>query len=227
MRRKHQAGWIQETPGGIWRAHWFAYVLDPQTGMAARHHRSSVVGDKRSMRKFQAEAELARLMTTVNERSGCNEMIAYPCASSSTIGGSHWWKATGAPPPPSQTAYSFATSWINSATSYCGSSMPSNCRSGSEQFPSATHRAILRHRLLYGRKVDAQKAPVWLDPGNPRRHLARTLVGLCPRCANRDCCPSSSQPRVGRQTQHAEVRSRSGTRPIDDVRERKNCLAAR
>ncbi|MBA3916604.1 MAG: hypothetical protein H0X25_22715, partial [Acidobacteriales bacterium] len=69
MRRKLQSGWIQETPGGIWRGHWWAYVLDAQTGIAARHHRSRVLGDKHSMRKFEAEAELARLMTSVNGKT--------------------------------------------------------------------------------------------------------------------------------------------------------------
>ncbi len=69
MPRKHQPGWIQETPGGVWRAHWFAYVLDPKTGIAVRHHRSRVLGDKRSMRKFEAEAELARLMVSVNGKT--------------------------------------------------------------------------------------------------------------------------------------------------------------
>ena len=66
MRARHQDGWIEETAARTWKAHWYEYVKDSQTGKEGRHHRSRVVGEKSKMRKFEAQQELNKILTPVN-----------------------------------------------------------------------------------------------------------------------------------------------------------------
>ena len=51
MRARNQSGWVEETAARSWKAHWYEYVKDPQTGEERRRHRSRIVGQKAQMRK--------------------------------------------------------------------------------------------------------------------------------------------------------------------------------
>jgi len=66
MRARNQSGWVEETAARSWKAHWYEYVKDPQTGKERRRHRSRIVGQKAQMRKFEAEAELAKIVSPLN-----------------------------------------------------------------------------------------------------------------------------------------------------------------
>jgi integrase len=66
MRTRNQSGWIEETDARNWKAHWYEYVRDPQTGEEQRRHRSRIVGEKSRMRKFEAKEELNKILTPVN-----------------------------------------------------------------------------------------------------------------------------------------------------------------
>lgn len=72
MRARNQSGWVEETKARTWKAHWYEYVKDPQTGEERRQHRSRIVGEKIArqgqppMRKFEAEAELAKIVSPLN-----------------------------------------------------------------------------------------------------------------------------------------------------------------
>jgi integrase len=66
MRARSQSGWIEETKARNWKAHWYEYVKDPQTGQERRQHRSRIVGEKSHMRKYEAEAELAKIVSPLN-----------------------------------------------------------------------------------------------------------------------------------------------------------------
>src|SRR5947209_20484075 len=66
MRARNQSGWVEETAARSWKAHWYEYVKDPQTGKERRRHRSRIVGQKGQMRKFEAEAELAKIVSPLN-----------------------------------------------------------------------------------------------------------------------------------------------------------------
>ena len=72
MRARNQDGWVEETAARSWKAHWYEYVRDPQTGEERRCHRSRIVGYKIArdgrppMRKFEAEEELAKIVAPLN-----------------------------------------------------------------------------------------------------------------------------------------------------------------
>jgi integrase len=66
MRTRHQNGWVEETRARTWRAHWYEYIRDPETGTERRQHRSRVLGEKSKMRKFEAEAELLKIVSPLN-----------------------------------------------------------------------------------------------------------------------------------------------------------------
>ncbi len=66
MRARNQSGWIEETKARSWKAHWYEYLKDAQTGEERRRHRSRIVGQKRSMRKFEAEQELTKIVSPLN-----------------------------------------------------------------------------------------------------------------------------------------------------------------
>jgi integrase len=70
VRHRHQNGWVELTAANNWKAHWYEYVLDPETGKERRKHRSQIVGAKASMRKYEAEAELDKLVAPVNSSKG-------------------------------------------------------------------------------------------------------------------------------------------------------------
>lgn len=70
MRSRHQDGWIEETKSHTWKGHWFEYVRDAETGVERRRHRSRILGEKRSMRKYEAAQELAKILLPVNARQG-------------------------------------------------------------------------------------------------------------------------------------------------------------
>lgn len=66
MRSRHQSGWVEETSARTWKAHWYEYIRDPQTGEETRRHRSRVIGEKSKMRKFEAEQELDKIVAPLN-----------------------------------------------------------------------------------------------------------------------------------------------------------------
>jgi integrase len=66
MRARNQDGWIEETKARNWKAHWYEYIKDSQTGKERRCHRSRIVGQKAHVRKFEAEAELAKIVSPLN-----------------------------------------------------------------------------------------------------------------------------------------------------------------
>ena len=66
MRARNQSGWVEETRAHSWKAHWYEYVRDPQTGEERRRHRSRIVGQKSHMRKFEAEAALVKIVSPLN-----------------------------------------------------------------------------------------------------------------------------------------------------------------
>ena len=70
MRSRHQDGWIEETKARTWKAHWFEYVRDADTGAERRRHRSRIVGEKRNMRKYEAAQELTKILAPINATQG-------------------------------------------------------------------------------------------------------------------------------------------------------------
>jgi integrase len=72
MRARNQDGWLEETSAHSWKAHWCEYVKDAETGDERRRHRSRIVGHRvarhgqPSMRKFEAQAELAKIVGPLN-----------------------------------------------------------------------------------------------------------------------------------------------------------------
>jgi integrase len=66
MRARHQNGWVEETSARTWKAHWYEYVRDPETGKERRRHHSRVLGEKSKMRKFEAEGELLKIVSPLN-----------------------------------------------------------------------------------------------------------------------------------------------------------------
>ena len=66
MRARHQNGWVEETSAGTWKAHWYEYVRDHETGTERRRHRSRVLGEKSKMRKFEAKQKLGDIVSPLN-----------------------------------------------------------------------------------------------------------------------------------------------------------------
>jgi integrase-like protein len=66
MRARCQRGWVEETGARTWKAHWYEYICDPETGRERRAHRSRVLGEKNKMRKFEAEEKLAEILGPLN-----------------------------------------------------------------------------------------------------------------------------------------------------------------
>jgi integrase len=66
MRAKRQTGWVEETSARTWKAHWYVYTRDLETGVEQRQHRSLVVGKKSEMTKGAAKDALAALVAPVN-----------------------------------------------------------------------------------------------------------------------------------------------------------------
>jgi integrase len=66
MRARHQNGWVEETDARTWKAHWYEYVRDAETGVERRRHRSRVLGEKSKMRKFEAEEQLLKILSPLN-----------------------------------------------------------------------------------------------------------------------------------------------------------------
>jgi integrase len=66
MRTRRQTGWVEETSARTWKAHYYVYVRDPETGIEQRQHRSKVVGEKSKMTKGAAKDALAALVAPVN-----------------------------------------------------------------------------------------------------------------------------------------------------------------
>jgi integrase len=66
MRARNQSGWVEETSARSWKAHWYEYICDSETGKEQRRHRSRIVGHKSHMRKFEAEAELGKIVSPLN-----------------------------------------------------------------------------------------------------------------------------------------------------------------
>jgi integrase len=72
MRARNQDGWIEETKARSWKAHWYEYVKDAESGDERRCHRSRIVGYKVArdgrppMRKFEAEEALAKIVAPLN-----------------------------------------------------------------------------------------------------------------------------------------------------------------
>lgn len=65
-RSRHQNGWIELTATHKWKAHWYEYRKDAESGKEQRIHRSRIVGAKSELRKYQAEELLAKLIAPVN-----------------------------------------------------------------------------------------------------------------------------------------------------------------
>lgn len=66
MRTRNQSGWVEETKARNWKAHWYEYTKDPETGKETRRHRSKILGQKSHMRKFEATQELAKIVSPLN-----------------------------------------------------------------------------------------------------------------------------------------------------------------
>jgi len=66
MRARHQEGWVEETKARNWKAHWYEYIADPNSGAEVRKHRSRIVGKKSEMRKFEAQEELGKIVGPLN-----------------------------------------------------------------------------------------------------------------------------------------------------------------
>jgi integrase len=68
MRTRHQDGWVELTSANTWKAHWYVYIKDADTGQERRRHRSRIVGKKKDMAKFEATEELNKILSPVNNR---------------------------------------------------------------------------------------------------------------------------------------------------------------
>ena len=67
MRARHQDGWIEETNAGTWKAHWYEYVHDHESGREQRRHRSRILGKKsKTMPKGKAKEKLSEILAPVN-----------------------------------------------------------------------------------------------------------------------------------------------------------------
>lgn len=66
MRTRHQAGWLEKTPAGTWRAHGIEYVRDLETGTERRRHHSRVLGKVNRMLKYQAKEKLDEIVSPFN-----------------------------------------------------------------------------------------------------------------------------------------------------------------
>lgn len=66
LRARNQKGWLVETATGEYQAHWYEYVLNPETGSRMRRHRSEIIGTTRKMRKCDAEKILHNKTAPVN-----------------------------------------------------------------------------------------------------------------------------------------------------------------
>jgi integrase len=65
-RSRHQNGYVELTPAGSWKAHWFPYITNPNTGKDKRTHKSQIVGKKATMKKFEAEEKLRAIVERIN-----------------------------------------------------------------------------------------------------------------------------------------------------------------
>jgi integrase len=68
MRTRCQRGWVEETGARTWKAHWYEYICDSETGRERRAHRSRVLGEKNKIRKFEAEEKLAEILGPLNSK---------------------------------------------------------------------------------------------------------------------------------------------------------------
>ncbi|HUO59525.1 MAG TPA: tyrosine-type recombinase/integrase [Candidatus Acidoferrales bacterium] len=68
MRTRHQNGWVEERKGRVkrWYGHYFVYSTD-EHGKEVRRHVGVALGEKASMRKWQAEATLRKLIETASK----------------------------------------------------------------------------------------------------------------------------------------------------------------
>lgn len=69
-RPRYSVGCVVLTKANEWQAHWFPYVVDPKTGKEKRRHRTKIVGAKPKMRRFEAEAELRKLIQPIQAANG-------------------------------------------------------------------------------------------------------------------------------------------------------------
>jgi integrase len=63
MRSRHQDGWVEERSGRVrkWYGHYYVYVRD-EAGKETRRHFGVALGEKAKRRKWEAEAELRRII---------------------------------------------------------------------------------------------------------------------------------------------------------------------
>jgi len=64
MRTRHQDGWVEERGGRVrrWYGHYYIYVRD-ESGKESRRHIGVPLGEKARLRKWQAVAELRKIIT--------------------------------------------------------------------------------------------------------------------------------------------------------------------
>lgn len=74
-RARYSKGYLILTAANEWQANWFPYVTDPQTGKEKRRHRTQIVGAKATMRRYEAEEELARLTRPLNANAGRAKVV--------------------------------------------------------------------------------------------------------------------------------------------------------
>ena len=95
MRARHQNGWVEETSARTWKAHWYEYVRDPETGTEQRRHHSRVLGEKSKMRKFEAESELLKIVSPLNATRSLRRDDRVSLRGSWSTDGFPRWKAVG------------------------------------------------------------------------------------------------------------------------------------
>jgi integrase len=66
MRSRHQNGWLELTAAKTWKCHWHCYVKDAETGKDKRINHSQIVGTKAKMAKYEAKAELDKIVAGLN-----------------------------------------------------------------------------------------------------------------------------------------------------------------
>jgi integrase len=68
MRTRHQEGWVEERGGHIrkWYGHYYIYEANEQ-GKETRRHRGVYLGEKSKMRKWEAEAQLRKVIAAASK----------------------------------------------------------------------------------------------------------------------------------------------------------------
>lgn len=67
-RARYSPGYVVLTANNEWQGHWFPYVIDQKTGKEKRAHRSTILGTKAKMRKYEAEALLREIVFPAKQK---------------------------------------------------------------------------------------------------------------------------------------------------------------